>query len=85
MQNTLKISISLPKNDFYKLEQVRKKLGFGRSAIIDKAIHFWLGYREREELIKGYQEGYKRKPENLKEMEALEKASAQAFSEEELR
>ena len=84
MRNTLKIAISLPKEDFYKLEQIRKKLGFGRSTIIDKAIRFWLGYREQEELIKRYQEGYRKKPEPIQEIEAFEKASAEAFKEENL-
>jgi len=84
MRNTLKIAISLPKEDFYKLEQIRKKLGFGRSAIIDKAIHFWLGYREKEELIKRYQEGYRKNPESIQETRAMEQAAAEAFREEEL-
>ena len=84
MRNTLKIAISLPKEDFYKLEQIRKKLGFGRSHIIDKAIRFWLGYREQEELIKRYQEGYKREPECLEEIGAMEQAAAEAFKEENL-
>ncbi|HAH19565.1 MAG: hypothetical protein A2Y00_06325 [Omnitrophica WOR_2 bacterium GWF2_43_52] len=84
MRNTLKIAVSLPKEDFYKLEQIRKKLGFGRSTIIDKAIRFWLGCREKEESIKRYQAGYKRKPESIKEIQAIEKASAEAFGEEDL-
>ncbi len=84
MRNTLKIAISLPKEDFYKLEQIRKKLDFGRSAIIDKAIRFWLGYREKEELIKRYREGYRRKPESIQETQAMEQASAEAFGEEDL-
>lgn len=84
MRNTLKIAISLPKEDFYKLEQIRKKLGFGRSAIIDKAIRFWLACRERDELIKRYQDGYRKKQESVKEVEAFEQASAEAFKEENL-
>lgn len=82
MRNTLKIAISLPKEDFCQLERIRKKLGLGRSGIIDKAIRFWLGHRKQEELIKRYQEGYKKKPESIQEIEALEKASAEAFKEE---
>ena len=84
MRNTLKIAVSLPKEDFYKLEQIRKKLGFNRSTIIDKAIRFWLGYREKEELIKRYQEGYRRKPESIQEVQAMGKASAEAFESEDL-
>ena len=84
MRNTLKIAISLPKEDFYKLEQIRKKLGFNRSTIIDKAIRFWLGYREQEDLIKLYREGYRKKPESIQEIEAFEKAVAEAFKSEDL-
>lgn len=85
MRNTLKIAISLPKDNFHKLEQIRKKLGFGRSAIINKAIRFWLGSREQEELIKQYQEGYGKKPESIPEVMAFEQASAEAFKEEDLK
>lgn len=84
MRNTQKIAISLPKEDFYKIEKIRKKLGFGRSGIIDKAIRFWLARLEQEELIKRYQEGYKNKPESIREIKAMEKASAEAFKEEDL-
>jgi metal-responsive CopG/Arc/MetJ family transcriptional regulator len=82
MRNTLKIAISLPKEDYYKLEQIRKKLGFGRSSIIDKAIRFWLNHRERADMIKRYEEGYRKKPESIQEIEAFEKAAADAFREE---
>lgn len=82
MRNTLKIAISLPKEDFYKIEKIRKKLGFGRSNIIDKAIRFWLGRMEQAELVESYQLGYKKKPENIQEIKAMEKASAEAFKEE---
>jgi len=40
MRNTFKIAISLPKEDFLKIEQIRKKLGFGRSTIIVKPSAF---------------------------------------------
>lgn len=77
-----KIGISLPEEDFEKIERVRKKLGVNRSKLIDRAINFWFENRNREEKIKEYQEGYKRKPESLEETEALEEASAEAFQEE---
>lgn len=82
MRNTLKIAISLPKEDFYKIERIRRKLGFGRSTIIDKAIRFWLRRLEQEELIKSYQEGYRKKPESIQEIKAMEKLQAEAFKEE---
>lgn len=84
MRNTLKIAISLPKEDFYKLEQIRKKLGFGRSSIIDRAIRFWLNHREQADLVKQYQEGYRKRPESMQEIQAMEQAAAEAFREEDL-
>lgn len=83
MLKTLKIAISLPKEDFKKLESVRKKLGLQRSTIIDKAIRFWLKNLEKEEMIRQYEDGYKKKPESIEEIKAQELASAEAFQEEE--
>lgn len=82
MHNTFKIAISLPKEDYYKIEKLRKKLGFARSVMIDKAIRFWLSRIEQEELIKRYQQGYRKKPESLREIKAMEMASSEAFKEE---
>lgn len=82
MQNTLKITISLPKEDFSKIEVLRKKLSLGRSNIIERAIKFWLGRLEQEELIRRYEAGYRQKPESVQELKAMEKASAEAFKEE---
>jgi metal-responsive CopG/Arc/MetJ family transcriptional regulator len=85
MSDAFKIAISLPKEYYYKIEKIRKKFGFGRSAIIDKAIRFWLAYLERKELIKQYEQGYKKKPESIEEIKSMEKLAADAFKEEDLR
>ncbi|MFH1503812.1 MAG: hypothetical protein ABIH08_00245 [Candidatus Omnitrophota bacterium] len=82
MLKTTKIAISLPKDDFRRIEEVRKELGMQRSAIIDIAVRFWLKSVEEEKMIKQYEEGYKKKPESLEEIKAMEKASAEAFEEE---
>jgi len=83
MLKTSKIAISLPKEDFQKIEHIRKSLGLQRSTIIDKAIKFWLKSIEKEEMIRKYEEGYRKNPESIEEIKAQELASAQAFSEEE--
>ena len=85
MQKTAKIAISLPKEDLDKIEKLRKRLGSERSAIIDKAIRFWFNYLEQEELVKRYEQGYKKKPESIQEIKAMEKLSADAFAEEDLK
>lgn len=84
MKNAFKIAISLPREDFDRMEKTRKKLGFGRSAIIDRAIRFWLDKIEQEDSIKRYEQGYKKHPEDIQEIKAWEKEYANAFKEEEL-
>nr|MBU1327697.1 hypothetical protein [Candidatus Omnitrophota bacterium] len=80
--NTVKIAISLPKQEYQFIEKFRKRLGISRSAMIDKAISFWLKRQQDEELIKEYEDSYKKKPENVSEIIALEKAGLEALSEE---
>lgn len=80
--NTVKIAISLPKQEYQFLEKFRRKLGISRSAMIDKAISFWLKRQQDEELIKEYEDSYKKKPENVSEIIALEKAGLESLSEE---
>lgn len=77
-----KIAISLPAEDFRKIEVIRKKSGLQRSAIIDQAIRFWLRHLEEDEKIKRYEAGYAQKPESIEEIKALEQLSADAFREE---
>ncbi len=84
MQNSFKIAISLPKEDFYKIEKIRKKLALGRSSFIDKAIRFWLRRLEQDELIKKYCEGYRKRVESVEDIKALEKESIEALKEENL-
>jgi len=83
--NAVKIAISLPKEDFRLIEALSKKLGITRSALIDRAIHYWLSKRKEEAMIRQYIEGYRRYPETskeLKELAAMEKAQAETMEEE---
>ncbi len=70
-----KIAISLPKEDFDKMEKARKKLGLNRSKFIDNAIKFWLQYQEKQVLIRQYEEGYKKYPETEEEFKNLNSMS----------
>ncbi len=81
--NTVKIAISLPKQDFYFLEKLRRRLGITRSAMIDKAINYWLKRQREEELIRRYEEAYRKKPEEVTEILLLEKAEIEVFPQEE--
>ncbi|MBU4589310.1 MAG: ribbon-helix-helix protein, CopG family [Candidatus Omnitrophica bacterium] len=81
----VKIAISLPKEDFKLLEALRKRIGLSRSALIYRAIHYWLAKREEEEKIKQYIEGYRRypeTPEELEELAAMEKVQLETMEKE---
>jgi len=80
--NTVKIAISLSKQEYQFLEKFRQRLGISRSAIIDKAISFWLKRQQDEELIKKYEDSYRKKPENVFESMAWEKAGMEVLSKE---
>jgi len=83
MSRSVKFAISIPTNEFKKLEVFRKKEGISRSKLILEAFKLWKKEKERERLIKIYEEGYKKVPENLMNIEAWERASLSVFSHEE--
>jgi len=83
MGRSVKFAISIPDKEFKELEAFRKKKGVSRSKIILETIKFWKEAKDKQRLVKIYEEGYKRIPENLTNIEAWEKASLSAFSEEE--
>lgn len=80
MYNTQKISFSLPKEDLDMLENVRKRIGLGRSAFIDMAIRFWINSAQKQELIKRYEEGYRKTPEHTQELKSIEKAGLETLT-----
>jgi len=83
MNRSVKFAISIPDKEFKELEAFRRKKGVSRSKLILEAIKFWKEAKEKEKLVRIYEEGYKRVPENLTNIEAWEKASLSALSQEE--
>lgn len=81
--NAVKIAISLPKEDFKLLETLRKRMGVTRSAFIYNTIHYWLVKSREDEMIKRYEEGYRRKPEFIEERVAMEKLALELWNKEE--
>ena len=81
MSESVKIAISLHEKYFKQLQNQRNKDGVSRSKFILHTLKFWKKEKEKERLVKMYEEGYKKMPENLSEVEAREKASLSVFSE----
>lgn len=78
MAKTVKTAITIPREEFKIVEAVRKKIGKSRSQIIVEALRLWLASRRVEEMERSYEEGYRKKPECLAEIDALMKAGAPA-------
>jgi len=83
MQNTFKIAISLPREDYVEIEKLCKKTGLGRSALIDQAIRFWLEQKNVEKMIRKYEAGYKKSPEIVANLKAFEKSQLEVFDSKE--
>jgi metal-responsive CopG/Arc/MetJ family transcriptional regulator len=80
MSGSVKFAVSMPDKEYKEIEAFRKKKGISRSKFILEAIQLWKETKDRERLIKIYEEGYKKSPENLVDIEAWEKASQSVFS-----
>jgi metal-responsive CopG/Arc/MetJ family transcriptional regulator len=70
-----KVAVSIPHDLYRAVEQVRKKRGQSRSAVLQDAIRHWLKQQEQVVLIQAYEAGYRRKPESRREVEAAEAAA----------
>ncbi len=76
----VKIAISMPDNDFQELEILRKKEGLSRSKFILEAIKRFREEREKGELVRLYEEGYRRSPEDMDAVQGWEQAGLDTFS-----
>ena len=82
MANAVKLAISISAEDFKTIETIRKKEETTRSAVITEAIRLLRAGQEKERLIRLYEEGYRKHPENVAEIKAKEKAAIEVLSKE---
>ena len=78
----MKVAISLPKQIFNQVEEIRHRLGLARSKAVLEALRLWLRQKEEERLEEKYVRGYERKPEQLAEAEPLFRAGLSSFTTE---
>ena len=83
MIKTVKTAIAMPREDFQLVELIRKETGKSRSQILVEAFHSWVAHRRKEKLDAHYEESYRKKPEQLKEIEQTLKATASVWGKEE--
>lgn len=82
MPHSVKLAISISDEDFSAIEAIRKKEGLTRSGVITEAIRLLRKKEEKERLIRLYEEGYRKHPENVAEIKAGEKAALDVLSKE---
>lgn len=82
MPKAVKLAISISSDDYKTIETIRKKEGITRSGVVAEAIRLLRDKAEKERLIRLYEEGYRRHPEDLPEIKAREKASLEVLSQE---
>ena len=69
-RSAAKIAISLPAELYRALEGARRRTGKSRSAVVQEALREWLRRQVRGDLVREYEEGYRRSPEDAEEIEA---------------
>lgn len=82
MAHAVKVAISISDEDFSVIETIRKKEGRTRSGVITEAIRLLRDKEEKTRLIRLYEEGYRKHPENVAEIKAYEKAAFEVLSPE---
>ncbi|MCB4756338.1 MAG: ribbon-helix-helix protein, CopG family [Elusimicrobia bacterium] len=82
MARMIKTAVSIPKEDFKIVESLRKKTGKTRSQIIVEAFHSWLREIRMKELDDQYEEGYRKQPEDPREVEAFFKVGLETWGKE---
>jgi len=82
MRKSAKFAVSIPWEEFVELEAIRKKAGLSRSGFLLSAFRFWKEARERERLLRAYENGYRQKPEDASIAEAMADTAADSLPEE---
>lgn len=82
MLKTVKVAVSMSSEDFKVIEEIRKRDGITRSGVVVKAVRLLRDKSEKEKMIKAYENGYKKYPEKLIEIKAIEKACVETLSDE---
>ena len=68
--STAKVAVSLPDELYRALESARRRARKTRSAVVQEALRDWLRRQARAELVRDYEEGYRRSSESAREVES---------------
>lgn len=79
---TVKVAVSLPKDQFQLVEKRRRTLKVSRSFAVREALSQWLQSSRGDNAIRRYVEGYQRTPESVAGWGTVEQGQAEAAAEE---
>jgi len=82
MPKSIKTAVSLPEPVYRKAEAARRKSGRSRSGLYAAALQMFLKAQELRDQEDRYAAGYKAKPDDLGEIDALTQAGAALFDKE---
>ncbi len=82
VRKTAKFAVSLPIEDFKELEAVRKKAGLSRSGFILATLRAWKQARERDRMVRDYENAYREKPEDASVAKAMAGTAAESVPDE---
>ena len=74
--NTAKLTITIPRDKYERIEKEKKQKGLNRSAFVNQIIDIFFQKEDEAGKVKRYIAGYKKKPENMAEISAMEKVQA---------
>lgn len=80
---TVKVAVSLPKEEFRAIERLRRQLKKSRSALVAEAIRYWLKAQREAEEVRRYIEGYQKYPEAEEEIQEAAAMARMALASEE--
>jgi len=78
----LRLTVTIPHEEYERIEQEKKKKGVNRSAVVQEIIKFFFAKEDEQFKIKKYVDGYKKIPEKTNYMAQLEQVQFETLDEE---
>lgn len=78
----LRLTVTIPHEEYERIEQEKKKRGVSRSALVQEIVKFFFAKEDEQFKIKKYIDGYKRIPEKTNYIAQLEQVQFETLDEE---
>ena len=79
--NTAKLTITVPCDKYQRIEKEKKQKGLTRSALVNMMITYFFQEEDEAGKVKRYIDGYRKKPEQLKEITTMENVQLKSLGE----